>query len=417
MDNTAQSGGGISFVSGNRGLIEHTVITGNRATRQHGGGIRVSQREVEIRSCVIEGNTVDSSLGVGDGGGISIGAGAVTLIDSPVTGNTATGISGGHGGGISFTGFLTIQNSPVTGNRSLGPVGLGGGIYCQGELTTDGSPVTGNSALTEGNEIYAVPNSNSNCETLGGDERRTEPRPTSTQEDPDDDSDADSACATCNKVYLHNGEENFERIDLVIPGRGDIHFVMRRRYRSRLDYDGPLGFGWDFDYNERLFEREDGDLVRSNGKGHVDRWKKGTGEKFVAPSGHFRSLRRETDGRYVLRSPSGFKRVYGPDGSLQAHMDRNGNTLRFEYDSRGNLAVVIDPYGREIGFEFRTFSDGVGPTDYDPRLHRARGGLRLRQERQPRHRAESGRHGHIDRQRLSRRQDRALRVLAGLPRA
>jgi hypothetical protein len=45
----------------------------------------------------------------------------------------------------------------------------------------------------------------------------------------------------CGSVLLHSGEERLDRVDVVIPGRGDLSFVMRRRYRSRLDYDGPLG--------------------------------------------------------------------------------------------------------------------------------------------------------------------------------
>ena len=62
-----------------------------------------------------------------------------------------------------------------------------------------------------------------------------------------------ATCAYGCRVYLHSGEEHFERTDLAIPGRGDIHFVLRRSYRSKLDYDGPLGFGWDYSYNEALF--------------------------------------------------------------------------------------------------------------------------------------------------------------------
>ncbi|MCI0589416.1 MAG: DUF6531 domain-containing protein, partial [Planctomycetes bacterium] len=83
------------------------------------------------------------------------------------------------------------------------------------------------------------------------------PVPDFPQECPSQQCDADCVCKTeggaGNDVLLHSGEERLDRVDLAILGRGDLHFTLSRRYRSRLTYDGPLGHGWDFDYNETLF--------------------------------------------------------------------------------------------------------------------------------------------------------------------
>ena len=170
------------------------------------------------------------------------------------------------------------------------------------------------------------------------------------------------SAATCSipcRVYLHNGEEHFERTDLVIPGRGDIHFAMKRSYRSRLEYDGPLGHGWDFSYNEALFPQENGDVARSNGTGRVDTWTLQPDGSYDAPPGFFRTLVKQADGSFLTRSPEGFRRRYSADGRLEVYVDRNGNVLRFEYDVGGNLARVIDPFGRVVEFEFESFPDGV----------------------------------------------------------
>ncbi len=185
----------------------------------------------------------------------------------------------------------------------------------------------------------------------------TRGRSTGDQECSRDDCPCDGECSTQNSVLLHSGEEKLDRVDLTIPGRGDLNFTMRRRYRSQYEFDGPLGHGWDFDYNDVLFPEPNGDVTRCNGRSHIDRWaKNGTG--FDAPEGHFRELVAEDDGSFTLRAADGLKRFYGPDGRLHAYVDRYNNVMLFHYDARGNLDIVVDPYGREIDFQFEQFSDG-----------------------------------------------------------
>ncbi|MCI0635018.1 MAG: Ig-like domain-containing protein, partial [Actinobacteria bacterium] len=170
----------------------------------------------------------------------------------------------------------------------------------------------------------------------------------------------DVGITPCN-VFLHNGEEHFDRVDLAIPGRGDIHFRMERRYRSRIRFNGPLGHGWDFTYNETLrVDDATGDVTRENGQSHLDTWRRNADGSYAAPAGYFGTLIRDLDGTYVLREPNGFKRLFNSDGQLLSHVDRFGNRLLFEYDFRGNIDVVVDPYGREIDFVYATFTDQNG---------------------------------------------------------
>ncbi len=112
------------------------------------------------------------------------------------------------------------------------------------------------------------------------------------------DADAHAVCKIGGKIYLHSGEESLTRVDLVIPGRAGHDFVMQRRYRSRLDLDGPLGHGWDHDYNQRLYPTANGDIVRSNGKGHVDTWPRTSDGGFGHPRGFFSRLGEEPTGEF-----------------------------------------------------------------------------------------------------------------------
>lgn len=193
----------------------------------------------------------------------------------------------------------------------------------------------------------------------GGKNNKTRARPTGPQECAQDDCDCDGNCKTDNSVILHSGEERLERMDLYIPGRGQIHFELQRVYRSRLDYNGPLGHGWTFNYDEGLFIEPNGDVVRVNGRSRVSTWVRQPDGSFSPPVGDFRDLIQQPDGNYLLRSIDGFQRLFRQDGRLFSLQDRYGNRMLFDYDHRGNLKRVIDVYGREIEFKFASFSDGV----------------------------------------------------------
>ncbi len=194
-----------------------------------------------------------------------------------------------------------------------------------------------------------------------------EPQATGTGQEPAagaDDADAAAVYgpargnAPGSSTLLSSGEKRLDRVDLRIAGRGQVDFVLSRRYRSQLGYDGPMGHGWDFSYNERLHVQGNGDVVRNDGHGRVDTWVSQGGGVFTAPAGQFGTLRQEADTSYTLRQPDGFKHSYDATGRLTGHMDRHGNTMSFSYDARGNLQRATDPYGRSVDFVFATFADG-----------------------------------------------------------
>ncbi len=195
----------------------------------------------------------------------------------------------------------------------------------------------------------------------GEEEDKEKPEAEEEQECNKDDSPGECACKgiTSNTVFLHSGEEMFERTDIYIPGRGELNFEMRRTYRSRLNYNGPLGFGWTFNYDEGIFFEDNGDITRSNSNAHLDRWVLQGDGSYKAPSGHYRNLTRLEDGMYLLRDSNGFKRTYREDGRLFSYQDRFNNIMLFDYDPKGNLSTVIDVFGREIEFVFEASPDGL----------------------------------------------------------
>jgi CSLREA domain-containing protein len=128
--------------------VRGTTLRNGRAA-QGGGAVR-SQGELVLTRVAVSGN---STIGAdAPGGGIwSSGAGSkLSITESTVSGNTATGA----GGGIAVDEHMTMVNSTVSGNTAGG---FGGGIHAF--AATDAailhSTITGNTAI-RGGGIYSV---------------------------------------------------------------------------------------------------------------------------------------------------------------------------------------------------------------------------------------------------------------------
>ncbi len=112
-------------------------ITGGEQQTEDGGGIR-NAGSLTVSDCTITANRTISV----SGGGIA-NLGTLTLIASAVTKNEALI---GFGGGIANSGTVTLDSAcSVTGNTATGASG-GGGIHTNGgTVTLNGATVTGNS--------------------------------------------------------------------------------------------------------------------------------------------------------------------------------------------------------------------------------------------------------------------------------
>jgi CSLREA domain-containing protein len=157
---TDNTGAGVWF-SGGTGRLGH-----DRITRNTGGGLIVGSATVTMANSTISGNSN------GDGGGIHLVEGRLTVLRSTITNNTATGQGGGvfnrsdnvfRRGGAS----ISLLNSTVSGNSAS----YGGGIANsplagQAGLGLRNTTVTDNSASHEGGGIYQ--NGPMNDEDFGG---------------------------------------------------------------------------------------------------------------------------------------------------------------------------------------------------------------------------------------------------------
>jgi hypothetical protein len=141
VNNSSFFGGGINNIGGTL-TVSDSTLAGNSATGSGGGIASGFGATVTVTGSTLTCNSADV-----DGGAIDNDHGALTITSSSLHGNSA----GGFGGGIaSFDGAtLTVTDSTLTCNSAT----TGGGIWNGARLTVVSSTLSANSA-TAGGAIY-----------------------------------------------------------------------------------------------------------------------------------------------------------------------------------------------------------------------------------------------------------------------
>lgn len=214
-------------------------------------------------------------------------------------------------------------------------------------------------------------------------------------------------------VNIVTGEFVHHATDIRLPGLGGTGFSFDRVYRSGTRYDGPLGHGWDHNWNQKLIEFGDscyGELPNpldcmvlwATGRGYTLSFSPAEGFETSAPCGaesvckttsrtfrvaskadvppgsdpasednaltsfsvHLDAERRvDTDGTVTvvsktwrLQHPAGSRAVFDADGRLERVVDSVGNSVTVSWEFAGpededwRVERVVDSVGREISF-------------------------------------------------------------------
>jgi hypothetical protein len=137
-------GGGIAVSGPTAGAsVLNSLVTGNSASL-FGGGI-----DVDDGTLALVNSTVSANTAVAGSGGIDTDFGTITLTASTVSGNTVT--NGSAGGIWNFGGTVTLNNSQISGNSASNPsatLARGGGIRNQSALDSTGTVVVSQATLT-----------------------------------------------------------------------------------------------------------------------------------------------------------------------------------------------------------------------------------------------------------------------------
>lgn len=176
ITNSQADSGGAIHGNGDALTISGSEITFSFAGTGNGGAIENIGGDLVITESLIEMNQTGGSSAVGGGIATSGAGSTLTVTDSTISNNNAgIGLGGGiysdsisqisgttivnnfadSGGGIRNHGSLTIQNSTISGNLATGGQPYGGGLYAKGGSTTtvESTTITNNTGY--GGGIYA----------------------------------------------------------------------------------------------------------------------------------------------------------------------------------------------------------------------------------------------------------------------
>ena len=125
---------------------------------------------------------------------------------------------------------------------------------------------------------------------------------------------------------------------------------LARRYDSQSQFDSPLGFGWGWVFDRRLYEYADGSVVIRHGCGNRNRFVQSGGAYVTPPAGMPGTLSELPDGTFEFLHVDGRKDFYDLEGRLTATEDVRGNRHEYTYDPAGKLPISgVRPLNRRSG--------------------------------------------------------------------
>jgi len=153
-------------------------------------------------------------------------------------------------------------------------------------------------------------------------------------------------------VNVANGNEAHSHTDLIIPGRG-VGLEFTRSYNSQDPRNGPLGYGWTFNYDMRLeIDRTDPsqtEVTRFSGSGGSALFLENPDGSYSAPTGVYETL-TENVNDFLLTAKEQVRYVFDLNGRLTSIKDRNDNTTSLVYTT--GFLTVTDPGGRSLVIEY-----------------------------------------------------------------
>lgn len=139
-------------------------------------------------------------------------------------------------------------------------------------------------------------------------------------------------------VALFSGSENMAIADMEVKGIYSIQLV--RWYSSDSKYDSPLGYGWAFNLDKRLYKYADNSVIIRSGCGIRTKYLYAGGVYQSQNKGKQPTLIEKSDGSFELTTSSGQRETFDAQGRLTVKQDTLGNRIEFTYDSRGRLPLI-----------------------------------------------------------------------------
>ena len=132
-----------------------------------------------------------------------------------------------------------------------------------------------------------------------------------------------------------------QKIDISLPGQMPI--IFKRTYNNQSTFDTPLGYGWDFSYNDRLRTYSDNSVVIRTTTGKKLHFIF-TGGVYVCEENPYVTLSNSADGSFIFyESPVADRYHYDQEGRLSQIENINGESLRMTYSNSPEPLIGTSP--------------------------------------------------------------------------
>ena len=201
---------------------------------------------------------------------------------------------------------------------------------------------------------------------------------TSGQDDNDEDNpnDDDNQDEDEDPVELLTGNLRYQNEDLAyLSGQSRLGLI--RYYNSQDRYNGPLGYGWNFNFNMKAIlvsEESQSYVIVRDFSGVRYKFKKNTDGSYQSPPGWFLQLTKDAEGRFQLTKPSGeiynfdtvgdlvrigsccrpdrLDLIYDAQKRLVSVQDSHAGSFSLSYNNQNKVVSIEDHGGRQVFYSY-----------------------------------------------------------------
>ncbi len=145
-----------------------------------------------------------------------------------------------------------------------------------------------------------------------------------------------------------------EQPDIQIKSRG-FDLSVKRKYMSKLIYNGPFGYGWAWNHADKLILLDNGDVVYLDEDLAPHYCTVAIDGSYTYPAGTTFRLVKNADSTFEIAFKSMIKYRFSVDGLLVKKEDSYGNSLSFEYNNAAHpdrLSAIKDSLNRTLTFAY-----------------------------------------------------------------